>query len=129
MEHVGQLIAGLDDFVRDYGVLPVTVILALEALGVPAPGETLLIFASVLVGRGEMSLPALLIFAWMGSDASADRIADIVAQYRINDALGVSAPIVRHRHHHWRHRCNIMGGRRLDSRRPLERGDEKAVGY
>jgi membrane protein DedA with SNARE-associated domain len=34
---------------------------------VPLPGETLLIFASVLTHRGEMSLPALLIFAWAGS--------------------------------------------------------------
>jgi len=67
MEHAGQLIAGLEHFVRDYGVLAVMVILALEALGAPVPGETLLIFASVLVGRGEMSLPALLIFAWAGS--------------------------------------------------------------
>src|SRR4029077_3123853 len=28
---------------------------------------TLLIFASVLARRGEMSLPALLVFAWVGS--------------------------------------------------------------
>jgi len=67
MEDAGQLIAALEHFVRDYGVLAVMVTLALEALGAPLPGETLLIFASVLVGRGEMSLPALLIFAWTGS--------------------------------------------------------------
>jgi membrane protein DedA with SNARE-associated domain len=42
-------------------------ILTLEALGAPLPAETLLIFASVLAGRGEMSLSALLIFAWLGS--------------------------------------------------------------
>jgi membrane protein DedA with SNARE-associated domain len=34
---------------------------------VPLPGETLLIFASVLAQRGEMSLPALLTFAWASS--------------------------------------------------------------
>ena len=67
MDEAGQLIAGLEHFVRDYGVFAVFPILALEALGAPLPGETLLIFASVLVGRGEMSLPALLIFAWAGS--------------------------------------------------------------
>src|SRR5262245_35451611 len=39
----------------------------LESLGVPLPGETLLIFASVLARHGEMSLLALLIFAWAGS--------------------------------------------------------------
>ena len=43
------------------------VIIAFEALGAPLPGETLLIFASILAGRGEMSLPALLIFAWAGA--------------------------------------------------------------
>ena len=67
MDEAGQLIAGLEHFVRDYGVFAVFPILALEALGAPLPGETLLIFASVLVGRGEMSLPALLIFACAGS--------------------------------------------------------------
>jgi membrane protein DedA with SNARE-associated domain len=67
VEEIGQLIAGLEHFVRDYGVFAVLVIVTLEALGAPLPGETLLIFASVLAGRGEMSLPALLIFAWAGS--------------------------------------------------------------
>src|SRR5262245_27084724 len=42
-------------------------ILAIEAVGAPVPGESLLIFASVLAGRGEMSLPALLVSAWAGS--------------------------------------------------------------
>ncbi|MGB7456843.1 MAG: DedA family protein [Pseudolabrys sp.] len=45
----------------------VSLILTFESLGAPLPGETLLIFASVLAHRGEMSLPALLIFAWAGS--------------------------------------------------------------
>ena len=67
MEELGHLVTGLEHFVRDYGVVAVMVILALEALGAPLPGETLLIFASILAGRGEMSLPALLIFAWAGA--------------------------------------------------------------
>ena len=67
MEEFTELIAGLEHFVRDYGVFAVLLILAVEAMGAPVPGETLLIFASVLVGRGEMSLPALLFSAWTGS--------------------------------------------------------------
>ena len=67
MEEIGRLVGYLESFVRDYGVAAVTVILALEALGAPLPGETLLIFASVLAGRGDMSLPALLFSAWAGS--------------------------------------------------------------
>lgn len=67
MEDVSQLVAGLETFVRHYGAFAVMPILAIEAVGAPVPGESLLIFASVLAGRGEMSLPSLLVFAWVGS--------------------------------------------------------------
>ena len=67
MEHIGHIAANLEPFVQHYGVFAVSLILAFESLGAPLPGETLLIFASVLAQRGEMSLPALLIFAWAGS--------------------------------------------------------------
>ena len=67
MEDVSQLVAGLETFVRHYGAFAVMPILAIEAVGAPVPGELLLIFASVLAGRGEMSLPSLLVFAWVGS--------------------------------------------------------------
>jgi membrane protein DedA with SNARE-associated domain len=67
MEELGQLVAGFEGFVRHYGAIAVMPILAIEAVGAPVPGESLLIFASVLAGRGEMSLSALLAFAWAGS--------------------------------------------------------------
>jgi len=44
MEHSAGLIEGFEHILREYEVLAVTVILALEARGAPAPGETLLIF-------------------------------------------------------------------------------------
>ena len=67
MEELGQLVAGLEGFVRHYGPFAVMPILTIEAVGAPVPGESLLIFASVLAGRGEMSLSALLVSAWVGS--------------------------------------------------------------
>lgn len=67
MEELGQLVAGLEGFVRHYGAFAVIPILAIEAVGAPVPGESLLIFASVLAGRGEMSLSALLVSAWVGA--------------------------------------------------------------
>jgi membrane protein DedA with SNARE-associated domain len=67
MEELGQLVGSLEHFIRANGVAAVMMIVALEALGLPLPGETLLIFAAVLAGRGDVSLPALLIFAWVGS--------------------------------------------------------------
>jgi membrane protein DedA with SNARE-associated domain len=85
MEELGQLVAGLEHFVRYYGVVAVMVILAFEALGAPLPGESLLIFAAVLAGRGEMSLPALVIFAWAGS-VMGDNVG-----YLIGRSLGRAA--------------------------------------
>jgi membrane protein DedA with SNARE-associated domain len=67
MDSLTHLVGDLEHFVRDYGVIAVTVILAFEALGAPVPGETLLIFSALLAARGEMSLPALLASAWLGS--------------------------------------------------------------
>jgi len=67
VEELGQLVAGLEGFVRHYGAFAVMPILAIEAVGAPVPGESLLIFASVLAGRGEMFLSALLASAWVGS--------------------------------------------------------------
>lgn len=67
MEELGQLIGSLEHLIRAYGVAAVMTIVALEALGAPLPGETILIFAAVMAGRGDMSLPPLLFFAWVGS--------------------------------------------------------------
>jgi membrane protein DedA with SNARE-associated domain len=67
MDSLTHLVGDLEHFVRDYGVIAVTLILAVEALGAPVPGETLLIFSALLAARGEMSLPALLASAWLGS--------------------------------------------------------------
>ena len=67
MEHIGHLVGDLEQYVRHYGTAAVTLILTLEALGAPLPGETLLIFSSVLAARGDLSLPALMVSAWAGS--------------------------------------------------------------
>jgi membrane protein DedA with SNARE-associated domain len=67
VEELGQLVGSLENFIRAYGVAAVMTIVGLEALGAPLPGETLLIFAAIMAGRGDMSLPALLFFAWVGS--------------------------------------------------------------
>jgi membrane protein DedA with SNARE-associated domain len=66
VEEISHLVGDLEPFVRHYGVFAVMLILMTESLGAPAPGETLLIFTAVLVAHGEMSLPALLVFAWAG---------------------------------------------------------------
>jgi membrane protein DedA with SNARE-associated domain len=85
VEEIGHLVAGLEQFVRAYGPVAVFVILMLESFGVPLPGETLLIFSAALAGHGEMSLPALLISAFVGAVAG-DNIG-----YLIGRTLGRAA--------------------------------------
>lgn len=67
MAHIEQLFGSLAPFVHHYGAAAVMVILAFESLGAPLPGESLLILAAVLASRGEMSLPQLMLWAWLGA--------------------------------------------------------------
>lgn len=63
-EHV---LGTLGPWIHHYGVVAVFVILVLELLGLPLPGELLLILTAILAGRGGMSFPGLLISAWAGA--------------------------------------------------------------
>jgi hypothetical protein len=57
----------LTPLLQDYGVVVVMIILMLESIGLPFPGESLLILPSVLAARGDLSFPSLLVFAWAGA--------------------------------------------------------------
>jgi membrane protein DedA with SNARE-associated domain len=76
---IGQLISDAEPLIRQYGVLVVTVVLTFESLGAPLPGESLLIVASVLAGRGDISFPALLFFAWLGA-VMGDNIGYVIGK-------------------------------------------------
>jgi membrane protein DedA with SNARE-associated domain len=66
MSEIEHVLASMEPFIRDYGVVAVFAILTFESLGLPLPGEAVLIFASILAERHEMSFPGLLFFAWIG---------------------------------------------------------------
>ena len=67
MAEFGHELAALAPWIHHYGVTAVFVILTLESLGVPLPGESLLVVASMLARRGEISLPGLILSAWAGA--------------------------------------------------------------
>jgi len=67
MTEFGHLMVTLAPWIHHYGVAAVFLILTFESVGVPLPGESLLIAAAVLAGRGEISLPGLVFSAWAGS--------------------------------------------------------------
>ena len=80
MADIEQVIHNLEPLIRDYGVVAVTIVLTFESFGVPLPGESLLIVASVLAGRGDLSFPSLLFFAWVGA-VVGDNIGYVIGRF------------------------------------------------
>jgi membrane protein DedA with SNARE-associated domain len=80
MGEIQHLIGGLEPLIREYGAAAVMIIILLEALGAPAPGETLLVFASALAARGELHWPTLYVAAWGGA-VIGDNLGFAVGRY------------------------------------------------
>src|SRR6476620_2106700 len=59
----------VSQWVAHYGYVLVAVFLFIEALGVPIPGETALVTAAALAGRGTMSIVGVVIAAFLGTVA------------------------------------------------------------
>ncbi len=51
-----HILQSLHHFVSDYGYFAVLILVALESAGVPMPGETALVTAAVLAGRGDLNI-------------------------------------------------------------------------
>ena len=98
---IGQAIDQLEPFIRDYGVIVVTIVLTFESFGAPLPGESLLIMASVLAGRGDISFPLLLLCSWLGA-VLGDNIGYIIGRVlgrgvvlRHGKKIGLDADILK----------------------------------
>jgi membrane protein DedA with SNARE-associated domain len=76
---IEHLFGSLAPFVHHYGAAAVTVVLTFESFGAPLPGESLLVFASILAGRGEISLPVLMFSSWVGA-VSGDNIGYLLGR-------------------------------------------------
>lgn len=79
MDFLWHLAESLEPFVREYGVAAVVVILTLESLGLPLPGETLLIVAAGFAARGDISLPSLIAAAWVAA-VMGDNIGYVIGR-------------------------------------------------
>ena len=64
MTTVPDILAAADPYLREYGYAAVFVAIFVESFGVPAPGESLLISAAVLAGKGHMDMAAVVPIAW-----------------------------------------------------------------
>jgi membrane protein DedA with SNARE-associated domain/membrane-associated phospholipid phosphatase len=59
----------INDWVGQYGYVLVAVFLTVEAAGIPIPGETALVTASAVAGRGTMHIVGVMIAACIGTIA------------------------------------------------------------
>ncbi|GGC45953.1 DedA family protein [Chelatococcus reniformis] len=83
-----QLAPWLHEYIQHYGAWAVAVAIFLDSLGVPAPGEIMLIAGAGLASQGQLDPTALLVGAWC-----AAVLGDNVG-YVIGRSLGAEA-IVR----------------------------------
>ncbi len=64
MSHLHELLQHASPFLQHYGLWAVFFSLFLETFGLPLPGETLLIAASLLASNGQFQLPVVLLVGW-----------------------------------------------------------------
>lgn len=65
MEHVNELLNAMSPVLDHYGYLALVISIFLEGVGVPMPGQSLMIAASILASRGVMNLPAVMATSWL----------------------------------------------------------------
>ncbi|BAP87676.1 putative uncharacterized protein [Burkholderiales bacterium GJ-E10] len=63
MAALHDLLARALPYLQHYGYAAIVAAILVEGVGIPAPGQTLLIGASILAGRGVMSLPLVVLSA------------------------------------------------------------------
>lgn len=67
MSHLHTLLQHAEPFLHHYGLWAVFFSLFLETFGLPLPGETLLIAASLLASQGQFPLPVVLLVGWVAA--------------------------------------------------------------
>ncbi|MFA0412641.1 DedA family protein [Vibrio renipiscarius] len=65
MEHINELLNAMSPILAQYGYLALAVSISLEGIGIPMPGQSLMIAASILASRGVMNLPLVMVVSWL----------------------------------------------------------------
>lgn len=67
-------------YIDDYGLLAVAVLVFIENLGIPMPGEATLVLAGIYTKSGELNLVAVLLVGWAAA-VVGDNIAFSIGRY------------------------------------------------
>lgn len=90
------MLAALVD-VAQVGYPALLVLVAVESMGVPVPGETALIAAAVLASRGKLDLPLVVALAALGAIVG-DNVGYLIGRHGGRRLLAAEGPFGRARH-------------------------------
>ncbi len=65
MEHINDLLMAMKPLLEQYGYLALIVSIFLEGLGIPMPGQSLMIAASIISSEHVMNLSLVMIVSWL----------------------------------------------------------------
>lgn len=64
MEHINELINAMSPVLEHYGYFALIISIFFEGIGIPMPGQSLMIAASILATRGVMNLNMVMLTSW-----------------------------------------------------------------
>ena len=65
MEHINELLMAMKPLLEQYGYLALIVSIFLEGIGIPMPGQSLMIAASIISSEHVMNLSLVMIASWL----------------------------------------------------------------
>ncbi|GAB7230481.1 DedA family protein [Vibrio rotiferianus] len=65
MEHINELLIAMKPLLEQYGYLALIVSIFLEGIGIPMPGQSLMIAASIISSEHVMNLSLVMIVSWL----------------------------------------------------------------
>jgi len=65
LEHINELLMAMKPLLEQYGYLALIVSIFLEGIGIPMPGQSLMIAASIISSEHVMNLSLVMIVSWL----------------------------------------------------------------
>ncbi|WP_261314715.1 DedA family protein [Vibrio hangzhouensis] len=65
MQHLNDLLLAMKPLLEQYGYLALVVSIFLEGLGIPMPGQSLMVAASILASQHVMNLSLVMLVSWL----------------------------------------------------------------
>lgn len=76
-----SVLAGVAPLLDRWGYLAIAVVIGIESFGIPVPGQTIMVAASVYAGAGEMSIAGVVVVSFVAA-VLGDNIGYLIGRHR-----------------------------------------------